>query len=167
MGEINLERRNIFLIVIIIVLIIGIGIGVTLYEQQQVKKHLTIANNYHTILMGHNPEIANATLKKVAAIDVAEQPDLANELTELREANTIFATSNQKSYILAAITVNTDNTKINNLQINANKTTNLDQLEQYVTSIDQIYKDRTTATQTRDSLIATYPEEFGFNVTTI
>jgi predicted negative regulator of RcsB-dependent stress response len=162
-----LKRRNIFLIIIIILLIIGIGIGITLYEQQQVKNHLTIANNYHTILMADNPKIANDTLKQIAALDVKEEPTFANELTELREANTIFASPNQKSYILAAITINTDNTKIDNLQIAANKTTDLTQLEQDANSLNQISKDRTTATQTRDSLVAAYPDEFGFNVSTI
>jgi hypothetical protein len=160
-----LERKNILIIVIIAVLIVSIGIGVTLYEQQQVKLHLTKANAYHTGMMASNPQISNASsLKEIAGVVTKDKPFLTNELNELRAANTIFATQTQKDYINAAIDVNTANSKQFDIMIAASNTTNLSRLSSYVNDLDQIDKDRITSAGKRDSAIAAHPEEFGFEV---
>jgi hypothetical protein len=50
-----LKKNNIILIIIVIIAINCMGIGlVTIYEQQQVKIHLTNANTYHTEAISYN-----------------------------------------------------------------------------------------------------------------
>lgn len=160
-----MERRNIFIIIIIVILVALIGIGVTLYEQQQVKSHLTQANNYHSQMMAYNPQLESSTVKEdVPIIEKNIKPLETNELNELRAANTMFASSNQKEYINAAIQINTDNSKIDDLEIAVSKTTNLGELENDATDLTNIKKDMTTSTNTRDSIVAAHPEEFGFEV---
>ena len=150
-GKLNLERKNILLILIIIILIIGIGIGVTLYEQQQVKKHLTIANNYHTELMALNPQLVGSSSSLNSTINATNiaKPISANELTELRAADNIFASSAQIAYINACIEINTDNQKIMKLDLEDMNTTDISKIYDDATSIKDIESDAQTATQTR------------------
>ncbi len=153
---------------VIIILIIGIGVGVTLYEQQQVKKHLTNANNYHTEQMALNPQLvgSSASLNSTINANNEVQPLSTNELTELRAADNIFASSAQIAYINACIEINTDNQKIMKLDLEGMNTTDISTIEDDAASIRDIESDASTAAQTRDSIIAANPEEFGFNVTT-
>ena len=162
-----MERRDILIIVVIAVLLIGLGVGVLIYEQQQVKIHLTKANAYHSQMMALNPQIKNATLKQSAVIVNNSKSILTNELNELRAADTMFASTTQKEYIDADIAVNTDNVKIDEIIIAASKSTNLNELSGYASQINGIDQDRTTATDKRDSIIAAHPEEFGFEVVKI
>ena len=160
-----MERKNIFLIIILVILVALIGVGVILYEQQQVKSHLTQANNYHSQMMAYNPQLTNATsnIKAVGIINKTK-PLLTNEMNELRAANTIFASPIQKEYINDAIQVNTDNAKEDDLIIVSSKTTNLNQLTSYKTNYDVIYKDVVTTANNRDSIVSAHPEEFGFEI---
>jgi predicted negative regulator of RcsB-dependent stress response len=160
-----LQRRNLILIVIIVVLIIGVVVGVTLYEQQQVKSHLTKANAYHSQMMAYNDQLAIENFTgKATLIKNVTRPILINELNELRAADTMFASSTQKEYIKAAIEINTDNSKQNDIIIAASETSDTSKISKYISDYDDIDKDAKTATQTRDSLVAGHPEEFGFVV---
>lgn len=158
-----LKRNNIILI--LIVLVVGVAVAFTLYEQQQVKLHLTKANDYHSQMMAYNPQLESSTVKEdVPIIEKNIKPLETNELNELRAANTLFASSNQKEYINAAIQINTDNSKIDDLEIAVSKTTNLGELENYATDLNNINKDVSTFTNTRDAILAAHPEEFGFEI---
>ena len=162
-----MERRNIYIIIIIIILIIGIGVGVTLYEQQQVKSHLIQANDYHTQIMAYNPQFENSTLKEQAILSNKTLPLELSELKELRAANTLFASSDQKDYINAAIQINTENTELDYLTMDAVNTTNIGKIDSDLNEMQSLVNDSTKLGQTRDSILAAHPEDFGFNITTI
>ena len=165
MGGFFLQRRNLILIVIIVVLVIGVVVGVTLYEQQQVKSHLTKANAYHSQVMAYNDQLGIENLTgKATLVKNVTKPILANELNELRAADTMFASSTQKEYTKAAIEINTDNTKQFDILIAASETTDTSKINDYISDYNDIDKDAKTVTQTRDSLVAAHPEEFGFVV---
>lgn len=164
-----MKRRNILIIVIIAFLIVGVAVGFTFYEQSLVKQRLAEANDLHTQFMNANIKMENNTNLKIAYDQY--QKDLTilqNELNTLRTVSgTIFATQAQKDYINAAIQVNTDNTKSAELQKKGIEYINQGQLSnaaQIGNEMKTMGDEATKAANTRDSIIAAHPEEFGFDV---
>jgi len=95
---------------------LAIGAIIILYEQQQVKTHLIDANNYHIQMLANKPALAATnSLDEKLSIWNKNVPLLNSELTELRAADTMFASPQQKQYISVTIQLNGDNMALYNV----------------------------------------------------
>jgi len=164
-------NKKLLLIALIIILIVAIGGIVTLYEQQQVKTHLINANNYHSQFIANNPALAaTSSLDEKLAIWNKNVPLLNSELTELRAADTIFTSQQQKQYITTDIQLNGDNMALYNIEQQAKSEKNsgnynLGNQLLLVSKVQDINKDEISLQQTLSGLTAQYPDQFGFSVT--
>jgi FtsZ-interacting cell division protein ZipA len=164
-----LKKNNIILIIIVIIAIIALIGLVTIYEQQQVKIHLTNANTYHTEAISYNAAEQNDSLSQaIIVMNTQVAPLLPKELAELQAANTMFASSEQKQYITAAIELNRDNVELNGISNTAYKHyTSGDYVDAATDNSNSknIQSNELPLTQTLNGLVAQYPNEFGFNIT--
>jgi len=166
-----MEHKNLWLIAVILVLLVAIGIAVIYYEQQQVKTHLINANNYHSQFIANNPALAaTSSLDEKLAIWNKDIPLLNSELTELRAADTMFTSQQQKQYITTAIQLNGDNMALYNVELQAKSEKNsgnynLGNQLLLVSKVQDINKDEISLQQTLYGLTAQSPDQFGFSLT--
>ena len=165
-----MSRKYLWLIAIILVIILAIGATVVLYEQQQVKTHLINANKYNVQMLANKPALAaTSSLDEKLAIWNKNVPLLNSELTELRAADTMFASPQQKQYISVAIQLNGDNMALYNVELQAKSEKvsgdyNLGNMLLLVSKIEDINKNEISLGQTLSGLTAQYPDQFGFSV---
>lgn len=142
---------------------------VTLYEQQQVKIHLTNANTYHTEAVSYNAVEQNDSMSQaITVMNTQVAPLLVNELSELQAANTMFASPEQKQYITVATELNRDNVELNGISNTAYKHYTSGDYADAITdnsNSKNIQTDELPLTQTLNGLLAEYPNQFGFNIT--